>query len=238
MTVAATSSTTTAATTDQTTLGMASLASNFNTFLSLLTTQLKNQDPTAPLDSNQFTAQLVQMTGVEQQLNTNSLLKQVVTNTSSGLSSAVSLIGKQVSAVSDTANISGGQAKWTYNLAAGATDVKIEIDDAKGKPVHVEAPSNNTAGDHAFTWNGKDIAGNQLPDGGPYTLKVTAKDAAGKAVTSTNYVQGLVTGVEQDSGSTYLTVNGGKVVWSQVTSVNTPATTTASNTTSNSQAGS
>ncbi|HEX2801368.1 MAG TPA: flagellar hook capping FlgD N-terminal domain-containing protein, partial [Phenylobacterium sp.] len=60
---------------DATALGRTSLVENFNTFLSLLTTQLKNQDPTAPLDSNQFTQQLVQMTGVEQQLNSNDLLK-------------------------------------------------------------------------------------------------------------------------------------------------------------------
>ena len=82
-------------------LGRASLADNFNTFLSLLTTQLKNQDPPSPLDSNQFTQQLVQMTGVEQQLNANDLLKQLVANTASGISTAVSLIGKDVKAVSD-----------------------------------------------------------------------------------------------------------------------------------------
>src|ERR1700733_1829637 len=92
---------------------LAQLSGNFDTFLTLLTTQLKNQDPTAPLDSNQFTQQLVQMTGVEQQLNGNDLLKQLVANTSNGISTAVTLIGKNVKAVSDTANISNGQAQWT-----------------------------------------------------------------------------------------------------------------------------
>ena len=98
MTVTATTPTTaqqTAATPkDNTALGRADLASNFNTFLSLLTTQLKNQDPLSPLDSNQFTQQLVQMTGVEQQLNTNDLLKQLVSNTATGVSTAVSMIGR------------------------------------------------------------------------------------------------------------------------------------------------
>jgi flagellar basal-body rod modification protein FlgD len=228
---------------DATALGRTSLAENFNTFLSLLTTQLKNQDPTAPLDSNQFTQQLVQMTGVEQQLNANDLLKQVVANTSSGLTSAVSLIGKEVKATSNTASISGGQAKWTYNLPADAADVRIEIDDSSGKPVYLAAPSNNKAGDHALAWNGKDLIGNQLPDGGTYTLRVTASDASGAAVNATNYVQGVVTGVEQSGGNTYLTVNGGKVTWDKVTSINMPAapaattTSTATNGASTPQAG-
>ena len=239
MTVAPTTQAPTTQTADKTITGRASLADSFNTFLSLLTTQLKNQDPTAPLDSNQFTQQLVQMTGVEQQLNANDLLKQLVSNTSSGLSSAVSLIGKEVKATSDGANISGGQAKWTYNLAADADDVKIEIVDAAGKRVHVEAPTDIKAGDHALTWNGKDLSGAQLPDGGPYTLKVTATDAAGKTVTATNFVRGVVSGVEQANGGTYLTVNGGQVSWNMVTSINTPAApTTTANNTSTPQSGS
>src|SRR6476659_4155349 len=100
MTVTATTPTAAPASTDKTALGRADLATNFNTFLSLLTTQLKNQDPLSPLDSNQFTQQLVQMTGVEQQLNANDLLKKLVANTGSGIQTAVSLIGKDVSAVS------------------------------------------------------------------------------------------------------------------------------------------
>jgi flagellar basal-body rod modification protein FlgD len=218
---------------DATAKGIASLADNFNTFLSLLTTQLKNQDPTSPLDSNQFTQQLVQMTGVEQQLNGNTLLKQVVANTSNGISTAVSLIGKNVKAVSDTANLSGGQAQWTYNLPTNAADLKVEVVDSAGNVLHAEAPSNRTAGDHAFSWNGKNLAGTQLPNGGAYTLRVTATDANGATLATTNYVQGVVTGVTQANGATSITVNGGPVDWSKVVSVDQPAqTTTATNTNS------
>lgn len=227
MTVTAPTATPPTTTTDKTALGKASLADNFNTFLSLLTTQLKNQDPTSPLDSNQFTQQLVQMTGVEQQLNANDLLQKLVNNTSNGVATAVTLIGKNVRAVSDTANISGGQAQWTYNLNADAADLKVEVLDANGKLVHAEAPSDMKAGDHAFTWNGKDLTGAQLPNGGPYTLRVTATDAGGAAIASTNYVQGLVTGVVQDSGATSITVNGGPVDWSKVTSISQVASTTS-----------
>ena len=210
--------------------GLGSLANNFNTFLSLLTTQLKNQDPTAPLDSNQFTQQLVQMTGVEQQLNANALLQQVANNTSNGISTAVSLIGKNVKAASDTANLTGGQAQWSYNLPAAASDLKLEVLDASGNVVHAEAPTNRTAGDHPFNWNGKDLSGAQLPAGGTYTLRVTATDATGTALATTNYVQGVVTGVTQANGSTSITVNGVPVDWSKVVSVDQVApTTTASN---------
>jgi flagellar basal-body rod modification protein FlgD len=211
---------------DATTKGIGSLADNFNTFLALLTTQLKNQDPTSPLDSNQFTQQLVQMTGVEQQLNANTLLKQVVSNTSGGISTAVTLIGKNVKAVSDGASLSNGQAQWTYNLSAAPADLKVEVLDANGTIVHAEAPGNLKAGDHAFTWNGKNLAGTQLPNGGAYTLRVTAKDSAGATIASTNYVQGIVTGVTQANGSTSITVNGGPVDWTKVVSVEQPAATT------------
>src|SRR5579871_5400623 len=212
---------------DATALGRASLATNFDTFLSLLTTQLKNQDPLSPLDSNQFTQQLVQMTGVEQQLNTNDLLKQLVANTAGGVSTAVSLIGKTVKAVSDNANLSGGQAQWIYNLPANASDLKVQVLDSNGKVVNTVAPTDLTAGDKTFTWNGKDQTGAQLPDGGTYTLRVTALDGSGATMSTTNYVQGVVSGVEQSNGSTLLTINGGKVDWSKVTSITQPATTTA-----------
>jgi flagellar basal-body rod modification protein FlgD len=212
---------------DATAQGLGSLADNFNTFLTLLTTQLKNQDPTAPLDSNQFTQQLVQMTGVEQQLNANSLLQKVVDNTSNGISTAVTLIGKNVKATSDTANLSNGQAQWTYNLPSNAADLKVEVLDSTGNVVHAEAPSNMTAGVPPFSWNGKDLSGTQLPNGGTYTLRVTATDPTGATLATTNYVQGVVTGVTQSNGSTSITVNGGPVDWSKVVSVDQPAPTTS-----------
>ena len=61
-----------------TSVGNQRLAESFDTFLVLLTTQMKNQDPLSPMDSGDFTQQIVQMTGVEQQLLTNDLLKQLV----------------------------------------------------------------------------------------------------------------------------------------------------------------
>lgn len=233
MTVSAPTSTgstgSTGSSTDVTALGKANLVNNFDTFLTLLTTQLKNQDPLSPMDSTQFTQQLVQMSGVEQQLLTNDLLKQVASNTGTGISTAVGLIGKDVKAVTDNADLKNGKAAWGYNLPANAASVKLEVLDSKGRVMHAEAVSgadNLKAGDHDFTWNGKDMVGSNAPDG-TYTLKVTALDDAGATLDSTTFVHGVVTSVEQSNGSTLITVGGTKVDWSTVKSIADAQTTTS-----------
>jgi flagellar basal-body rod modification protein FlgD len=221
--------TATGSTTDSGALGRARLAENFDTFLSLLTTQLKNQDPLSPLDSNQFTQQLVQMTGVEQQLLTNDLLKKLVSNTGAGVATAVSLIGKEVRAEADVAALKNGKAEWTYNLDRDASDVKLEILDEKGRVVSSVAPTENKAGDHKFTWDGKSAAGSTLPEG-TYTLRVTAKDSEGNIVTSNVFADGLVTGVEQQDGTTYITINGAQVPWDKLVTIRQPEATATTDT--------
>ena len=220
------------AATDTAALGRARLAENFDAFLSLLTVQLKNQDPLSPLDSNQFTQQLVQMTGVEQQLLTNDLLKKLVGNTASGVATAVSLIGKEVRAVSSETALTGGEANWTYSLDRIASDVKLEILDARGRVVRVIAPTDNKAGEHQLSWDGKGDGGSTLPDG-IYSLRVTAKDTQGTSVGSRVYADGLVTGVEQADGQTLITINGAKVYWDKVTSIRQPAEQTSADETNN-----
>jgi flagellar basal-body rod modification protein FlgD len=214
----------TTATTDTVASGRNQLVQSFDTFLTLLTTQMKNQDPLSPMDSTQFTQQLVQMTGVEQQLATNDLLKQLVSNSGVSVASGVvDLIGKQVQATSDTAQLSNGQAQWQYTLDPGAVDVKLEVLDANGAKVAAYAPDDISAGAHSFTWDGANALGKQMSDGS-YTLKITATDAAGNAVKTTTSVQGVVTGVGTANGSVVLTINGGTVPMSAVTSVSDPPT--------------
>ena len=90
---------TTSTATNRISAGSTTLFSNFETFLSLLTAQLKNQDPLSPVDSNQFTAQLTQMAGVEQQLLTNDLLTSLLkAQAAGGLDNASNYIGKEVTA--------------------------------------------------------------------------------------------------------------------------------------------
>lgn len=234
MAVDSTSGVTTQAVQDTGALGKARLATNFDTFMKLLTTQLKNQDPLSPLDSNQFTQQLTQMTGVEQQIYSNDLLKQLITNTGSGISTAVSLIGREVKATSTDAGLVKGKAEWGYNLPREAQNVKFEIVDANNKLVHASNAddADRTAGDHTFTWNGKDLTGKQLADGGPYTLRITATDSKGATVTTSTFVRGVVSGVEQSGGKSLITINGAKIPWENVTSIKQVETTSTTSTSS------
>ncbi|MCA6224389.1 MAG: flagellar hook assembly protein FlgD [Phenylobacterium sp.] len=200
-------------------LGKEQLATSYDTFMKLLSAQIKNQDPLSPMDGNQFTQQLVQMTGVQQQLYSNDLLKQLVTNSGTGMSDAVSVIGREITAASDKAIVTAGQAKWNYNLGKDAASVKIEVLDSKGKIVAVAAPTNVGAGDQIFTWNGTDLNGVKRADGGEYTLKITPLDASGATVVSKVFQRGIVTAVEQVGGQPVLSLGGAKVPWSVVTSV-------------------
>lgn len=221
MTVSATSPINQTQPTNETTgAGRTRLAENFDMFLTLLTTQLKNQDPTAPMDSNQFMAQLVQMTSVEQQIAGNELLQQLVANTGTTLGSVVNLIGKEVRADTGEAKLTAGEAKWGYTLPPGAADVKIEVLDALGVPVRTIAvdEAGRKPGDHDFVWDGKSDSGVAQPDG-VYTLRVTAKDSSNKTLTSSVFVQGIVTGVQQENGLGMITVNGSKVALSAVSSI-------------------
>ena len=224
-----------AAAADTTSVGRTRLAENFDMFLTLLTAQMKNQDPTSPMDSNQFMAQLVQMTGVEQQLATNDLLKQLVSNTTTSLANVVDLIGKEVRATTNEAGLKNGEAKWGYSLPANADKVTIEVLDANGLVVRsVEASGDDIkAGEHTFTWDGKNDAGVAQANAA-YKLRITAKDASDASVTASIYVQGVVTGIEQQDGQGVITINGGKAPMSSITSINqTAAPATAENDTDN-----
>ncbi|MET0294449.1 MAG: flagellar hook assembly protein FlgD [Phenylobacterium sp.] len=201
-----------------TALGNARLAQNFETFLTLLTSQLKNQDPLSPMDSTQFTQQLTQMTGVEQQLLTNQLLQKLVTGQTSGVADAVSLIGKEARALSDQASLSKGKASWIYKLDGDAAQVKMEVLDAAGKVVFAGSPGKTAAGEHTFTWDGKSGAGTALPDG-VYKLRITALDKDAKPVDTKTFVEGVVRSVEQTDGQTMISIGGVKVPWDTVSSV-------------------
>lgn len=187
--------------------GSGMLASNFETFLALLTSQLKNQDPLSPVDSNQFTAQLTQMAGVEQQLLTNDLLKSLVSaQAGGGLAGAATYIGKEATAAWSATKMADGKATWSYELGANASSATLQVLDGSGKVVWSgDAPSKAT-GLHDFTWDGAATSGNDGQDGQVYTLKITAKDAAGGAIDSQVLTRGRITGVEMYDGEPFLTV--------------------------------
>lgn len=199
--------------------GRTNLVSNFETFLQLLTTQLKNQDPLSPLDSNDFTAQLTQMAGVEQQLLTNDLLQALLNQGSGGLDGAVSYIGKEVTAVGSATRLQDGSATWSYELATNAADARLEVLDSTGAVVWSGAAPEMEAGVHDFNWDGVSNNGTQLADGGVYTLRVSATNASGATIDSQVLIRGVVTAVELYDGEPYVTVGGSIVPLSQVISV-------------------
>ena len=205
--------------------GGARLAENFETFLSLLTTQLKNQDPLSPMDGNQFTQQLVQMTGVEQQLLSNQLLTSLVNKGSDAIGSAVNLIGKEVTAEKTTAEMVKGQAAWSYELPSEAHMATVEVRNAAGQVVSSWDVDEKllTKGRHDLVWNGtvtKD--GVALPDkatSGTYTLSVKAWALNGKPIEAPVNTVGKVTSVESIDGEPWLTVGSARIPMKSITSV-------------------
>ena len=185
---------------------MKQLSGNFSTFLTLLTTQLKNQDPTSPMDSNQFTQQLVMYSQVEQQIGTNDNLKTLISQgTSNAAAMTAGYLGKKVSVINGNASLTGGTATWTYNLAGAAATTELTVTDSHGKAVYTGA-GKTTAGNSTFTWNGKDNNGNQLADG-TYTLTVKAADTNGNTIDSPVASAGTVTQIDM-TGSTPMLVVG------------------------------
>ena len=224
--VTATSSTGNA-TTDKINNSRNSLANNEQTFLKLLTTQLKNQDPLAPTDTTQMTSQITQMTGVEQQLVTNDLLTALVgMNTSGGISEGVNLMGKQVTAETDKSVLKSGEATWSYTQSRAATGVKVEVIDKFGKTIATVLPDDMSSGDHTFKWDGKSADGTKQPDGGEYTIKVTATDSEGTNITTSakGRIDGVVTKVTNESGVNMVWIGETKVPLDSVIGVTNPTT--------------
>ena len=216
---ATSSSATSSGTASDLATGASNLSTSYQTFLTLLTTQLQNQDPSSPMDPNQFTTELVQMTGVQQQLLSNQLLQQLVNaSPASGVSSAVSLIGQQVTATSATANLSNGAASWTYNLPTAASSATVSVANSTGQVVYTGTAPSFAAGANTFSWNGQSNSGVQLPDG-TYTLSVAATDSNGGAITPTLSVSGTASSVQNVNGATMVTIGSSQVPVSAVTDV-------------------
>ncbi|HEY0105848.1 MAG TPA: flagellar hook capping FlgD N-terminal domain-containing protein [Rhizomicrobium sp.] len=194
------------------------LSGNFDTFLTLLTTQLQNQDPLNPMDSNQFTQQLVEFSQVEQQINTNSNLSTLIGQGSSQTGAyAVSYLGKAVTVSNGQAPLADSQAVWAYNLGTTASATQLTVTDANGNVVYTGAGATGS-GAHAFTWDGKNSNGTQLPDG-TYKLAVAAKAADGSAVTTAVTSTGVVSEVDMTGASPVLMVGPMPVALSDVSGV-------------------
>ena len=182
-----------------------SLAETFDTFLMLLTSQLQNQDPLDPMESEQFTQQLVQFAGVEQSINTNSKLDQLIQlQTSNQLNSAVSFVGRTVEVVADQLALTDGNAQISYGLDGNSATTVISIVDQAGKTVRTVAGETDI-GRHEFTWDGRDASGNQLEDG-VYNFSVVATDGDDNTVPTVTASVGKITGIEIIDGAVQLNI--------------------------------
>lgn len=180
------------------------LSADMNTFLMLLTTQLKHQDPLDPMDTAEFTNQLVQYSAVEQSIQTNEKLDTLLSLNIANLGAqAVSYIGKTAQVLGDVMPLENGKAKATYTLDKDVTSAAITVKDMTGKIVYSGA-AEKTAGTHEFTWDGKDSNGVQLEDGA-YQIVVTTTVPKGETSASvTTTVFGRVTGVASDANNVYV----------------------------------
>ncbi len=170
------------------------IAGNFDTFLKLLTTQLKNQNPLDPLDTNQFTQQLVQFAQVEQQLKQNDQLATLISIEKAAQSTnALAFVGQTVAVDGQTAALTKGKASWSFTVPKPAS-ATVTIRSATGQTVY-SSSFTMSAGTQSFNWDGRDSNGTQWPDGN-YTISVAGKDASGQTVSIPSEVTGVVDSVD------------------------------------------
>ncbi len=172
------------------------LSDNYDTFLVLLTAQLQNQDPLAPMDSTQFTQQLVQYSQVEQQIRTNEQLEGLVGQyQAASAGAALSYLGKDAIIEADETYLAGGAANWAYRLPEAASSITITVKDPSGRTIYEDTSVPSGAGEHLFTWDGTKTNGETAPDG-VYSISIAATNAEGASIRPTISVRETIMGVD------------------------------------------
>jgi flagellar basal-body rod modification protein FlgD len=196
----------------------ATLAGNFQTFLTLLTTQLQNQNPLDPLDTNQFTQQLVQFAGVEQQLKTNDQLTSLITLQQTAQSTqALGFVGKTAVVDGSTANMTSSAAVWDLSVPKDST-VQVSITNSTGQTVYTNSYTVTAGANQTFGWDGKGNDGTQWPDG-KYTLTATGTDNNGQTVGISTGIQGTVSSVDLTQSPPLLTINNQTYTVNQIRAI-------------------
>lgn len=179
-TTALTTTATAAPTSPANTSGRKLIGNNFDTFLRMLTTQMTHQNPLSPMDTHEFTAQLVQFSQVEQLMNmSQSVDKSLDVQQSGNLLSAAQMVGRDIRARTSSVRLESGQAEISYELTAARQAATLVITDAAGNTVLQKAlPA--AAGSHSFTWDGRDQNGLRRADG-LYSVKLVTQDNSGQS---------------------------------------------------------
>ncbi|WP_340151040.1 flagellar hook capping FlgD N-terminal domain-containing protein [uncultured Sneathiella sp.] len=205
------------------------LASNFDDFLTLLTTQLTNQDPLNPTDSTEFTNQLVNFTSVEQAIATNQNLESLVELTQMSQQNALSAsminyLGKSVRTNLNVSALNAGEATWNIDLGSSAANVKYDIYNQNGSIVYSETKETVTAGAQQYSWDGTTNSGADAADGA-YYLVVTAETEGGNDINVGYSFEGITTSIDTMNGETVLKVGDVPIGLGYITSVTQPQTT-------------
>lgn len=201
------------------------LAEDFDEFLNLLTTQLQNQDPLNPMDSNEFTNQIVQFSQVEQAINTNQKLDSLLSLQLASISGvALGYVGLDISYRSIELNYDGeNPVRVNYALSEDTSEANIIIADENGQTVY-KGPVPNSTGGHEFIWNGENSNGGTV-DPGTYSVRVDAKSSdTEEFIDVTTVVSGNVRGIESQDGVIYLLVGDRAIALSNVINASLPVT--------------
>lgn len=199
------------------------LADNFDDFLKLLTTQLQNQDPTSPMDADQFTQQLVQFSGVEQQIKSNQTLGELAAlMQAEKLSQSVSYLGAEVEAEGSVFGLGeDGEATLHYELESPASRVLVRISDELGRTVALKTGEVDT-GRQSITWDGRGDNGVQHT-GGPFTFDIIAQGVTGEPIEARTMISGVVDSVEMQGSESLLSVDGVPMPLHLVSTVRRPS---------------
>ncbi len=199
------------------------LAEDFNQFLILLTTQLQNQDPLNPMDSSEFTNQLVQFSQVEQAINQNQKLDDLVSLQLGSISSvALGYVGLDVNYISSEMSYDGeAPVKVSYAIEKDAFSAKINVYNEEGGLVY-SATVPKDVGKHEFVWTGAHMGGGQV-EPGTYSVSIDALDTDGNPIDTSTVVSGRVRGIESQNGVVFLLIGERAVPLGQVINATLPA---------------
>ena len=180
---------------------------SYNMWISILATQLQNQDPTDPVDTTEYTNQLIGISQLEQQTLSNETMSDLLVSLQSVENdTSYGYLGEEITAMGDTAPLSNGSAEWIYDLPSEAMSVTLEVKDMDGNVIYT-ADGETASGAHSFEWDGTSDDGSIAEDA-PYVLSVSAYNGDGEMMDTTQYVRGTVTNIANDGNETLLVMDG------------------------------
>ena len=193
------------------------VGADFNMFLKMLTVQMQNQDPLDPMDTSEYTKQLVQFSQVEQSMQQTGVLKDILSRVSSqDMAQASAFIGREARFDSNVSGLGAtGNANWTVAPARAAESMTVKVTDAAGKVVSEQTIDASTS---RFSWDGKLADGTRAPEGA-YKLAVTAKDKTGAAIGVGINGVGIVKDVITDGTNVTLGIGGARMALRELVAV-------------------